>query len=202
MLDDVNMVERIQSYSRSHFIEKSAASSIRERYESHALDLHISFVIAWMCRPALRRGHNVGLTADNRQELIVKCTSNLFGCVRAFIKLNSLSILARRSWAIIHNGLSSILLLSFLDATARIPEVRKLQASVIDVFSVGPEIGGSEGGDIDLSIPHARTLDVLKRLHSQSANSESTIQDDSRISQAHLEASDTIPMPNNEMNTP
>jgi hypothetical protein len=148
--------------------------SIQERCESHALDLHISFVIAWICRPAVRGRHQSELRTPLQVQLVQKCNENLVECVRAYVQLHSMSIIATRSWTIIHNALSSALLLGLLGTAATDPEVRQLQGGVLDIFSAPENRQGNRQelkDDLELSPPHSRAVSVLKKLYNESTSS-------------------------------
>ncbi|RDW85883.1 hypothetical protein BP5796_04208 [Coleophoma crateriformis] len=149
-------------------------SNIRQRCETCALDLHISFIIAWLCRPSLRGRHNLQSKTDVQVQLMEKCIENLLRSVRAFVQLHSLSIVASRSWAVIHNGLSSALLLGLLGETATNGEVRDLLGEILDILSRDPEEQGRQGQDLDLdfelSAPHTRAVTALRRLCNNDSN--------------------------------
>ncbi|KAB8299097.1 hypothetical protein EYC80_001215 [Monilinia laxa] len=167
ILEDVSSVEQIRSKSIGLNGEPHQLNFV-QRCETSILNLHISFVIAWLCRPALRSRDSIKRTPAHSQ-LVDKCYKNLVECVRAFVQLHSMSIVASRSWSVIHNGLSSALLLGLLGGTARDPEVRKLQGKILDIFSGGQEIatGLDSETNPELSPPHARAIAALRRVYSQ-----------------------------------
>ncbi len=146
-------------------------TSIGRRCEICALKLHVSFVIAWLCRPALRQREVSESRTEVQLQLAEKCHTYLLECVRAFVGLHSLSILASRSWAVLHNGLSSALLLGLLGATRTNPEVRELQSEILDIFKLDPDSEKSHGddkdGNIELSRPHTRIISALRKLYDE-----------------------------------
>lgn len=109
---------------------------------------------------------------EHRQTLIEKYRENLITCVRAFIKLHGLRILSSRSWTVLHNGLSSTLLMSFLNFSTRTAEAHQLLGEVVDTLSSEESDPGTgtqrqeKNGNIKLSGPHIRVLTVLKKLYS------------------------------------
>ncbi|KAA8570311.1 hypothetical protein EYC84_002614 [Monilinia fructicola] len=117
---------------------------------------------------SLRNRDSITRTSTHSQ-LVEKCYKNLVECVRAFVQLHSMSIVASRSWSIIHNGLSSALLLGLLGGTARDPEVRKLQGKILDIFSGGQEMATSVDYEAnpELSPPHARAIAALRKVYNQ-----------------------------------
>jgi len=161
-LEAVSKLECIQlrTSTRLH-----GRASITDRNQNDAFALHVSFVISCLCRPALR-GNQSDSTLESRQKLIEKCHQNLIKCVSTFKKLHAFSILASRSWTVLHNGLSSALLLSLLDLGVKKEEVRKLQREVIEILSADCT---ERGNEVRLSTPHSRILDTLKKLYDVSA---------------------------------
>ncbi|TVY51187.1 hypothetical protein LCER1_G007576 [Lachnellula cervina] len=172
ILESVYKIEEIHQNSIANTAGHSRLS-ISKRSEMFALSLHISFVIAWICRPALANSRSPEQSSETQLILVEKCHTNLLGCIRAFVRLYSINKLSSRSWPIIHNGLSSALLLGLLGATNTNLEVRQLQGDILDILSAeSDDEDGQEqpvGGNIELSAPHARALAVLRRLYNNSA---------------------------------
>lgn len=200
VLENVARIEDIYLKSIGRRGGVSCASSLRQRCQNCALKLHLSFAIAWLCRPALRNRHSAELGPELQLQLIEKCTKNLLECVRAFVQLHSLSILASRSWSVIHNGLSSALLLCLLGQTATNPEVRESLGEILEVLSTESEDEGSQGhdrdGNIELSRPHSRAVAVLRRLYNDRVNNsaQNPVADDGRRSQtvSHSQLQSTV----------
>lgn len=168
ILSNVENIESIRSRVAGHLKGVAGCSNIRQRCEYYALSLHIAFVVAWLCRPALRNRSAYQGPENIRRQLADKCKMNLLESIRSYVQLHSLSILASRSWAIMHNALSSALLLGLIGATKTDPSVRYLQGQIIDILSNGPvSEGEQQSGDprVELSKSHARALTVLKSLY-------------------------------------
>jgi len=68
---------------------------------------------------------------SSQNELAEKYAKALIHGVEPFIKLHTLSIFVTRSWAIIHNDLSSAHVLALIGITKDDPNVRRLQAMVL-----------------------------------------------------------------------
>ncbi|TVY20649.1 hypothetical protein LARI1_G004559 [Lachnellula arida] len=172
ILESVYKIEEIYQNSIANTAGQSRLS-ISKRSEMFALSLHISFVIAWICRPALANSRSPEQRTETQLILIEKCHANLLECIRAFVRLHSVNSLSSRSWPIIHNGLSSALLLGLLGATNTNLEVRQLQGDILDILSAESDDGDDQeqgvGGNIELSAPHVRAFTVLRRLYNNRA---------------------------------
>ncbi|TGO10421.1 hypothetical protein BTUL_0135g00040 [Botrytis tulipae] len=165
ILGDVCSIEQI----RSKIIALNGRPqqfNIAQRRETSILNLHISFVTAWLCRPVLR-SHDPTTRTSTHSQLIEKCYQNLVECVRAFVKLYSMSVITSRSWSIMHNGLSSALLLGLLGGTPRDTEMRDLQAKILEIFSESQDdtAGSNLKTNSQLSPPYARVIVAFRRLY-------------------------------------
>ena len=170
-IESVSKVENIQYKSRSVTNNAAVRHTIQQRCEGFTLSLHLAFVAAWICRPAFRSRSNLESNVELRQSLIEKCRESLITCVQAFINLHGLRILSSRSWTILHNGLSSALLMSLLNFGTRTSEAHQLQGDIINTLASEESDTGNgaqqqENGNIKLSGPHMRILTVLKKLYS------------------------------------
>ncbi|KAF2159898.1 hypothetical protein M409DRAFT_60489 [Zasmidium cellare ATCC 36951] len=145
-------IEDIRGPYLGEAVRSGVSQNIRDRCEQHLLSLQSSFMVAWLCRPALRR-------PAIQPELRRICLDNLLECVKSFVKLNTLTTYAARSWALVHNGLSSALLLGLLGDDYKEADVRQWQNEILDVFSED----GSQGS-INLSAPHIRAIAELKKI--------------------------------------
>ena len=100
----------------------------------------------------------------------------LKGSARAYVHLLSMHSSAIRSWAFIHNGLASVLLLSLMRDTRYDPEVRYLQESLIQNLvpsaAAADSFAGPEAAP-ELTEAHkraVRALESLKRLNEEETN--------------------------------
>lgn len=164
---NIEEIENIFARSCPELRDSSRCSTIQERCHYYALRLHVSFAISWLCRPALSSRTRSWPDTEVRDLLAIKCKQNLKESLRAFIKLQSLSVFASRSWGFFHNGISSALLLALMDETNHDPEVRRLQGSLINVLSTNilEKDEDSESSDFVLSRMHIRALNTLKSLY-------------------------------------
>jgi len=88
----------------------------------------------------------------------------LCAATRAYLDLHLMDVYPRRSWGMIHQGLSSALLLGILGEGRARPEIVDLQLRVIDVLSKAEEAEVSNG-DVPtawLSSSHVRALRALR----------------------------------------
>lgn len=168
ILSVIIRIEAVGLRVNNRHIESARVTNIQQRCEILLIDLHFSFVMAWLCRPVLRETTTAGHKTPAQQELIDICLESLRKCLKSFIALQPLCIFASRSWAVIHNGLSSALLLALLGETARNEAAKRL---LDDLLSIFPKIPQAEPQDkqadmmsCNLSTPHMRTLQVLRRI--------------------------------------
>lgn len=107
--------------------------SIQAMQEHYSLELHLNSVVSTFCRPVLSRALGSAFQDDSntRDLLLSNLRTALKRSVRAFIRLLSISSQAARSWAFVHNGLTSALLLSFMKETRTESESLQIQTEVI-----------------------------------------------------------------------
>jgi hypothetical protein len=168
ILADSIAVENIRQQAKPSLRLMEACKTVQDRLQYYALRLHTSFVVSVLCRPALRRGENIGMDPSQKAMLAVKCKSNLTETVRMYLKMHSLSVIPTRSWAFTYHGLSSAVLLGILGETKQDPEVRQLQGDLISALSVtaAKEQTSPEGDkDIELSGPLSRALVALRNIY-------------------------------------
>lgn len=161
-----SVVERIEGFGfkvNGRHIQSARIANIQQRCEILLTDLHFQFVIAWLCRPVLRDHTALSHATPAQQELIEICLRSLKKCLESFIALQSMCTFASRSWAVIHNGLSSALLLALLGETARDEAAKRLLDDLLEVFS---EIPVQEANNqlCNLSTPHLRAIEILRRI--------------------------------------
>jgi len=140
-------------------------STHQERRSHFAFRLYTSFMISMLARPAFRNGPSPG--EEKQHELLIQ-RGKLALCVtaQAFLDLHAMDVYPRRAWGMIHQGLSSALLLGILGESKLRPEIVDLQLRVIDVLSNTEEAEVSSG-DVPtawLSSSHVRALRALRSL--------------------------------------
>ncbi|KAH8653179.1 fungal-specific transcription factor domain-containing protein [Tricladium varicosporioides] len=164
-------VENIRNQVQPKLRQKESCREVQDWLQYYAIRLHTSFVVSVLCRPALRRGENIGIDPGQKAMLAEKCKQNLTETVRMYLKMHSLSVIPTRSWAFTYHGLSSAVLLGILGETKTDPEVRQLQGDLISALSTTaakegttPHLPQSEK-DIELSGPLSRALAALKNIY-------------------------------------
>lgn len=170
IIADCQEVESLRLQVSPSFREKDACKTVQDRLQHFAVRLHTSFVVSVLCRPALRRGEDIGLDPTQKAILAERCKQNLTETVRMYLKMHSLSVIPTRSWAFTYHGLSSAVLLGILGETKQDPEVRQLQGDLISALSVtaardqNSHLPKSDK-DIELSGPLSRALAALKNIY-------------------------------------
>ena len=166
----VNKIDRIYDRIQGHLSSLDSCSTFHQRFEYYAFRLHASFVSGWICRSAFRCTTVPESQHQIRTALAVKGKEYLIKSLRAYLNLHPLSLQVSRSWAYIHNGLSSALVLGLLGEARVNPEVRELQGALIDILrsmddNGSPHIG--RYGTVTLSKLHSRALAALTSLYDE-----------------------------------
>ncbi|OOQ89759.1 hypothetical protein PEBR_07235 [Penicillium brasilianum] len=169
ILELVERIESIKLYMCHEMQDLKSCKNIQQRAHFFAFNLHLSFSIAWICRPALSNTARSSDTRDARHEIAKKCHQNLIEALHAFLKLQPICLFAARSWSFFHNGISSALLLALIDDTKADPEVRAMQECLLRTLPQNESdcmdgVTTSEYGDLALTKAHARALGFLQKL--------------------------------------
>lgn len=132
--DFLSAVDALYATSKSYLRETAACKDLSQLLEHYALKMHLSFFITYICRPAIRNSTkiNEALTNDN---LSVRAQESLIRVCQAFMDFQALSIVPRRTWSMIHEALSAVLLLYVWDKTRHDTNCRLLQQQVVDIFT-------------------------------------------------------------------
>ncbi|KAL0938122.1 fungal specific transcription factor [Colletotrichum truncatum] len=158
ILEDIHSVELSLS---AHLINPQRGTSFRQLQEYYAFELHKNFVISTLCRPFISSAGARQLDEGERPVVLERFRDSLRRSVRAYVRLRSITGHARRSWAFIHNGLTSVLLLSLMRETRYLPETRTLQDEMVASLSEGDQ-------DYDrsnhLSDTHRKALKAIQTL--------------------------------------
>lgn len=164
----LNDIKSIECSAAPHLIDLKATKSISQIQEHYAFELHRHFVISTLFRPCISSRGPSTLTEDDRLLVLGQFQESLKRSVRAYVRLRAIAGHARRSWAFIHNGLTSILLLSLMRETRQLAETRVLQDEVIASLSDGEgESGAGAGQQLfagQLSGPLQKALQAIKTL--------------------------------------
>lgn len=135
--DIAGVVDMIKQRTQGNDTSGPKVNSIQSQCEELHLDLQFGFVKGWLCRPALRnsnRPETDGHDAILHKEVITLCLQSLRECLHAFVRLNSLCNYASRSWSVIHNGLSSSLLLALTGELKRDSQLHAALGELLDMF--------------------------------------------------------------------
>lgn len=163
----LNDIKSIESSVAPHLVDLKTSTSISHIQEHYAFELHRHFVISTLFRPFMSSKGSLNLTEDDRLLVLGQFQDSLRRSVRAYVRLRVIAGHARRSWAFIHNGLTSILLLSLMRETRQLPETRVLQDEVIASLSEGENDSSSTADPLfagNLSGPLQKALQALKTL--------------------------------------
>jgi hypothetical protein len=170
--DLANGVDAIKRRTQGYRIDPPEPTGIKPQCLIQHLELQLGFVKAWVCRPALRSfGHLNASTPDIslQQEVAAICLQGLRECLYGFVRLNSLCNYATRSWSVIHNGLSSSLLLALTGELRRDARLHAALGELLDIFEVNHAALENEDGTTDngtnLSRAYARAVIALRKMY-------------------------------------
>ncbi|KAF3802032.1 hypothetical protein GCG54_00012275, partial [Colletotrichum gloeosporioides] len=163
MLDDLRSVEISLS---PHLTDPQKGKSIRKLQEFYAFELHKNFVVSTLCRPFISSSSSRQVNDADRSVILEQFRDSLRRSVRAYVRLRTITGHARRSWAFIHNGLTSVLLLSLMRETRYLPETRTLQDEMITSLSDSdPDSMSDSSGHLSETLKKAlKALQTLQRL--------------------------------------
>lgn len=193
----LDTIEKIHTRVQPHLQQIESGSNIQHRCEYYALRLHTSFVMAWLSRGAMRKSNAVNAEESTRALLISRCKHSLVQGLRAYLQLLHLCLLASRAWAMIHNGISSALLLGLIGETRINAEVRQLQGELIALLSNRENSTASADAEdrVALSSLHRRALLALKDLYNEQTQQPSTAPATTGDRQPRAESSGAVPAP-------
>ena len=194
----LNDIKSIEASLASHLIDPKKSTSILQMQEHHAFELHRHFVISTLCRPFVSSSGSLELSGSDRPIVLDQFQDSLRRSVRAYARLRSLAPHARRSWAFIHNGLTSILLLSLMKETRCLPETRTLQDELIASLSEDdnpvPSSDSSITGHLSDTLKKAlRALRTLRTLTERDINAQNPALDINGIEGQMVSASENRP---------
>ncbi|OBR05624.1 Fungal specific transcription factor [Colletotrichum higginsianum IMI 349063] len=135
LLSTLNDIKAIGDSLSPHLIDPKRSKTIPQIQEHYAFELHRHFVISTLCRPCVSSSGAVELGENDKAMILEQFQESLRKSARAYIRLRSIAGHAKRSWAFIHNGLTSVLLLSLMRETRYLTETRTLQDELISSLS-------------------------------------------------------------------
>jgi hypothetical protein len=137
--------------------------SIEDHITHFAFRLNTSFALATLLRKSLAAEEHWQAHTNEKKELRRMCADACVTAVESFINLHKLTVVAERSWAMLHNGLSCALILLLIDEARSDERTIQLQQQLTSIMSKSSK--GRDQGSL-LWTPHARILTVMKLLGS------------------------------------
>lgn len=175
--DLANALDTIKGRTQRGSTCPPESADIQYQCQIHHLELQFGFVKAWICRPALRNLAHPEANAPSaglRKEVVAICLQSLRECLYAFVKLNSLCNYPCRSWSVIHNGLSSSLLLALTGELKRDSQLHATLGELLDMFESNHNTGGGEFRTLDsgthLSPGYTRAVVALRKMYLRDGN--------------------------------
>uniref|UniRef100_A0A8H7NBC4 Xylanolytic transcriptional activator regulatory domain-containing protein n=1 Tax=Bionectria ochroleuca TaxID=29856 RepID=A0A8H7NBC4_BIOOC len=147
----------IQASCAKHIRERSQCRSLLEVQEYYSFILHRNFGISFLCRPILSRQGRQKINPQDASDILSRVLEALKQSATAFISLRSISKYSTRSWAFLHNGLCSALMLGFIEQTKGLEETKDIQTQLIASLETSQEIKGGS-----LSNAYQKALCALK----------------------------------------
>lgn len=176
-------LERMMDRAVLHLRDASASRSTRDQLEHWNLYMHRSYILSELYRSTMRRKG----TPTDLQNLRAICMEHLADTVDAFLGLQSITRFATQSWAAIHRGLSSALLLGILKQPRSNQRVHVLLDKLISVMTSV----NSSADPTEVSAPITRAITALSRLNDAKAESVAARQISRSVSTATWEPSIT-----------
>jgi len=158
---DVQQINHITTRLCANIRSPEQCDTLQHHVQHLCFKLHSSFSIGTLLRPSLSPNRWENLAHDRKQEFAAQCIGSYIDSVEAFLDLHIVSVAASRSWAMLHNGLTSALVLAITGQTRRQPFVAELQSRLFETLSRYPsetEQAGPFWG------PHSRAISALKKI--------------------------------------
>ncbi|CAG9982906.1 unnamed protein product [Clonostachys byssicola] len=155
--DIFRTIAEIQASCAKHIRERSECRSLLEVQEHYSFILHRNFGISFLCRPILSKQGRQKMNPQDASDILSRVLDALKQSATAFISLRSISNYATRSWAFLHNGLCSALMLGFIEQTKGLEETKDIQTQLIASLEASQELKGGS-----LSNAYQKALCALK----------------------------------------
>lgn len=174
--DLAHAVDAIKRRTQGNDTNRPKPTDIQNQCQILHLDLQFGFVKGWICRPALRNLSHPETDSDAmlRKEVTEICLQSLRECLYAFVRLNSLCNYASRSWSVIHNGLSSSLLLALTGGLKRDSHLHAALGELLDMFETNQDGSRDENcNDVQsttLSPAYTRAVVALRKMYTRDKN--------------------------------
>lgn len=160
-------IDLIDASLAPHLRDRGKSYSVQAMQEHCSFELHKNFSLSTLCRPFVSSKTRPTIDETTSNMLLERFQASLKRSAWAFIRLRRIMGYARRSWAFVHNGLASALLLSFMKETRNTSETRQIQSRLIESLMEGEQDAASESGltNVDqLSDTHRKALRALQSL--------------------------------------
>ena len=159
-------IDSLDAFLSTHLRDRQSCSAIQDIQEHYAFELHKNFSVSTICRPYVSERDSSGMTESDRAETLVRLRSALRRSAEAYLYLRTISSYASRSWAFVHNGLASVLLLSLMKETRDSDNTKLLQKRMIESLEQEAPSGTNTGStQADrLSETHEKALKAIKAL--------------------------------------
>lgn len=183
-LQFLDEIDSLGAFISLHLAKRQACETVQQVQEHFLFELHRNFTISTICRQLISRESGVEDTACDYTYVVTRLQEALKCSAHAYLRLRSTSSYASRSWGFIHNGLTSVLLLSFMRETRHSSETKALQNQIIDSLESEGASGQHPGSarTWHLSNAHRKALEALKALR--------------RLSDQEAPATNSPPTPN------
>lgn len=172
----LQQLDQVKVRSQPHLKTLLSCTSRQARMEHHAFRLQQAFGLSFVCRPVVSA---LGIPATEAALSFIheRAREALLETLRAFMALQTLTILPLRSWSMIHAAISAALVLQLQGEAGCSDEATNLQNDLVDALTREcSETGGSDTAQAQpwLSTAHLRALrtlqDSLKKRSSESAS--------------------------------
>ncbi|KAL7800580.1 hypothetical protein V8C43DRAFT_327286 [Trichoderma afarasin] len=148
-VDLVEAIDKCYSNALPHLQSLDECRNLHQRLEFFALQINMSFTIAVVCRPAMKKLPPGSGEDHYHQFLTTRAKQSLFTTLRTFLAFQALSSMPLRNWSMLHSTLTSMLLLSVWEETRHDPQSRDLQERLVGLLLAVSEEGSSADTDSD-----------------------------------------------------
>lgn len=111
-----------------------------------AFRVHMAYTLSYLCKPALMSPDRAHGDRGAISKLLEISTTTLIDALKDYSALLRLTVIAVRSWSLLHNGLGAALMLGMLGELKRNDVVRGLVREILDNLS-GADMHGIASGN-------------------------------------------------------
>jgi hypothetical protein len=172
--DLANALDAIKQRTQRDTTDRPGSAGLQYQCQKRHLDLQFGFAKAFICRPSLRNPVQLESCASEillRKEVTATCLQGLRECLCGFVQLNALCIYPCRSWSVIHNVLSSSLLLALTGELKRDASLCATLGELLHMFESGLTTNIPASGDRDSNVgssldpAYTRALIALRQMY-------------------------------------